>query len=355
MRAIMLEEFKGKMLVKKVPDPKLSDDNAVIIKIVANGICRSDWHEWMGDWEWVGLFPTLPIIPGHEACGYIEEVGKNVKKFKKGDRIVVPVAVGCVTCPYCEVHNSNNCNTLRITGFSFNGTFAEYMNFPDADYNLFKLPECLDYPAGSALGCRFQTAYHGVVSRGQVKPGDKVAVFGCGGIGLTAIDVCSSMGAYVIAVDIDDKKLQLAKKVGAHDVVNAKKTPAVQAIKDLTWGGADMSVDALGIAETCLNSILCLRNRGRQVQIGLTTQEGPGGADKGMVSVPLDVITAMELSINGSLTMPKNQYAQMLTHIEKGTINPGKYVTKTVTLEEAPAIIESMTGYGTFGVNVVLM
>ncbi|MBI5018572.1 MAG: alcohol dehydrogenase catalytic domain-containing protein [Deltaproteobacteria bacterium] len=349
MRAILLEQFKGKMEVKNVPDPKLSDDNAVIIKIMANGICRSDWHEWMGDWEWVGLFPTLPIIPGHEACGLIEEVGKNVKLFKKGDKVVVPVGLGCCTCPSCQIQNSNNCDTLRIVGFSFNGTFAEYMNFPDADYNLFRLPESLDYVGGAALGCRFQTAYHGVVSRGQVKPGDKVVVYGCGGIGLTAIDVCASMGAYVIAVDIMDDKLELAKKVGAHDVVNARKTNPVQAVKDLTHGGADMSVDALGEAETCLNAILSLRNRGRHVQIGLTTQ-----AEKGNVSLPLDVITAMELSVNGSLTMPKHQYAQMLTHIERGTVSPVKYVTKTVTLDEAPAIIESMTEYKTLGVNVVV-
>lgn len=351
MKAIVMEKFKEKLKVSNVPDPKLGDENSVILKIMANGICRSDWHEWMGDWEWIGLFPELPIIPGHEAVGFIEEVGKNVKLYKKGDRVVVPVAVGCCTCPSCMQQLSNNCDELRITGFSFDGSFAEYMNFPDADYNLFTLPDELDFVDGAALGCRFQTAYHGIVTRGQLQPGDKVAIWGCGGIGLTAIDVASSMGAYVIAVDITDEKLEFAKKIGAHEVVNAKTVEdPVQAVKDLTWGGATLSVDALGIAETCVNSILCLRNRGRHVQIGLSTQK-----EKGNVTVPIDVITAMELSVNGSLTMPKVQYDQMMTHIKRGSISPAKYVTKKVTLEEAPAIIESMTDYKPLGVNVVVM
>ena len=121
------------------------------------------------------------------------------------------------------------------------------------------------------MGCRFMTSYHGVVDRAQVRPGEWVAVHGCGGIGLSAIHVAAAIGANVIAVDLDDRKLELAKKIGAQYVINGKKTDAAMAIMDLTKGGAHVGVDALGIKATCQNAILSLRKQGRALQIGLTT------------------------------------------------------------------------------------
>jgi D-arabinose 1-dehydrogenase-like Zn-dependent alcohol dehydrogenase len=353
MRAMLLHGApRGKISVENVPDAKLSDENAVIVKVKANGICRSDWHEWNGDWGWIGLTPSSwPIIPGHEGCGVIAEVGKNVKKWKVGDRVIPPVTFGCGTCPRCASQRHNMCETLRIIGYHFDGLYAEYLNSPDADVpgNLIRIPDSMDFVTAASLGCRFQTAYHGTISQGDLVPGDKVAVWGCGGVGLTAIMVASSMGAYVVAVDIFDEKLELAKKLGAHAVVNAKTTPAVQAVKDLTYGGATLSIDALGIAETVQNSILCLTNRGRHVQIGLSTRD-----EGGQVSVPIDLITALELQIRGSLTMPAMQYQQMMNHIANGVLDPGRLVTKKVALEDAPAILESMTEYKTVGQNVVV-
>lgn len=343
---------RGTITVENVPDPKLSDENAVIVKVKANGICRSDWHEWNNDWGWIGLVAAkYPIIPGHEGCGEIVEVGKNVKKWKVGDRVIPPVTYGCGKCPRCLLMRHDMCETLRVIGYAFDGLYAEYCNSPDADYagNMIKIPDGMDFVTAASIGCRFQTAYHGIVSQGELAPGDKVAVWGCGGIGLTAVMVAASMGAYVVAVDIMDEKLELAKKLGAHDVVNAKKTNAVQAVKDLTWGGANVSMDALGIAETVQNSILCLTNRGRHVQVGLSTRD-----EQGMVSVPIDLITALELQVRGSLTMPAFQYPQMMAHITNGMLDPSRLVTKKVKLEEAPDILKSMTEFKTVGQNVVV-
>ena len=354
MKAVLIHNSpRGKVNVETVPDPKCTDDG-VIVKMAANGVCRSDWHEYNGDWAWIGLAPAkFPIIPGHEGCGTICEVGKNVKKWKVGDRVIPPVTYGCGVCPRCTVLNLHNmCEKLRVIGYAFDGLYAEYAHSPDSDYpgNLIKIPDSIDFVTAAQLGCRFQTAYHGMITQGGIKPGDKVAVWGCGGIGISAIHTAAAMGCYVVAVDIDDKKLEFAKKIGAHDVVNAKKTNAVQAVKDLTWGGANVSLDALGIAETVVNNILCLTNKGRAVQIGLTTRE-----EMGNVTIPIDLITAMELELHGCLTMPFPQYDQMLKAILNGQLHPEKLVTKKIKLEEAPDRIRAMTEFGTGpGMEVVV-
>jgi D-arabinose 1-dehydrogenase-like Zn-dependent alcohol dehydrogenase len=345
MKALQIHSApRGKVSVDTVPDPKCTDDG-VVVKVAANGVCRSDWHEYNGDWGWIGLVPyKWPIIPGHEGCGTVVEVGKNVKKWKVGDRVIPPVTYGCGVCPRCVLTLHNMCEKLRVIGYSFDGLYAEYVHGPDADFpgNLIKIPDSMSFETAAALGCRFQTSYHGMITQGGIKPGDKVAVWGCGGIGLSAINVASAMGCYVVAIDIQDEKLEFAKKIGAHDVVNAKKTNAVQAVKDLTWGGANVSLDALGIAETMVNNILCLTNKGRAVQIGLSTRE-----EQGQVAIPIDLVTALELELHGSLTMPFPQYDQMIKACLNGQVHPEKLVTKRIKLEDAPARIVAMTDFGT--------
>jgi D-arabinose 1-dehydrogenase-like Zn-dependent alcohol dehydrogenase len=354
MKALLIHSTpRGKVTVENVTDPKCTD-NGVILKVAANGICRSDWHEWNGDWGWIGLVPyKFPITPGHEGSGTIVEIGKNVKKWKVGDRVISGVCFGCGVCSRCKITLQHNmCEKLRVIGFHIDGLFAEYCHAPDADFpgNLIKVPDAMDLVTASAFGCRFQTAYHGMITQGRIKPGDKVAVWGQGGIGLVATHVAAAMGCYVVAIDINDKKLEFAKKVGAHDVVNAKKTNAVQAVKDLTSGGANVSVDAVGIAETMVNSILCLTNKGRHVQIGLSTRE-----EQGQVSVPIDLITALELEIHGSMTMPFPQYDQMINDVLNGRLQPAKLIGKMVKLEDTPAILRSMTDFKTVGRYTVLL
>lgn len=359
MKAMLLHSApRGEMTIEDVPEPKCTDEG-VIVKMAANGICRSDWHEWNGDWGWLGITPyKYPMIMGHEGTGVIVEVGKNVKKWKVGDRVIPPVHIGCGHCIRCVDHARHNmCENLRVLGYHIDGLYAEYVHAPNVDFpaNMIRIPDSLeDMAATASLGCRYQTAYHGVVAQGGVKPGDKVAVWGMGGIGLVAVQVASAMGCYVIGIDVFEEKLELAKKVGAHAVVNARKTDPVQAVKELTWAhdkqaGANVSVDALGIAETARNSVLCLTNRGHHVQIGLTTRE-----EGGEVTLPIDLMLALEIEWHGSLTCHFPQYSQMIKHILNGTLHPEQLVTKTVTLEEAPGIIKSMTDFGTFGMEVVV-
>lgn len=347
MKAAVLEELRKPLVVRDVPDPETPPDGA-IVRVEANGICRSDWHAWMGDWGWVGITPQLPHVLGHEFTGVVEEVGPQTTRFRRGDRVIVPFSQGDGTCEYCRTGHENVCLHGTFPGFSYWGGFGRYVAVPRADLNLVALPEGVGFVEAASMGCRFMTSFHGLVDQARVRPGEWVAVHGCGGIGLSAIHIAAALGANPIAVDISDEKLALAKELGAVATVNARSDNAPGAIREITRGGAHVSVDALGVATTCLNSLLSLRKRGRHLQIGLTTQ-----AEQGMITLPMDMITLMELQVLGSLGMPPSRYPEMLRMVELGRLRPGKMVTRTVPVEEASDVLASMSDFATVGVTVI--
>lgn len=346
MRAAQIIEQRKPLLIGNVPDPTPGPKD-VIVRVEASGICRSDWHAWMGDWEWIGLSPQLPIIPGHEFGGVVEAVGAEVKGFKAGDRVTSPFHRGCTTCKNCMSGNSNRCDDLQIFGFSFDGAYAEYILIPDGDFNLIKLPDGVDSQAAAAIGCRYMTGFHAIV-RGAVQPGEWVVIHGVGGVGLSAVQVGNAVGAMVIAVDVDDEKLAMAKREGAVATINARNENVVEAIQEITKGGAHVSLEALGIRETIMNSIHSLRKGGRHVQVGLTTKE-----EGGVVGLPVDMITAMELEIVGSIGNPHAEYDGLLRLISQGRLNPKSLVTKEVALSDVTSVLNEMTNYNTFGFNVI--
>lgn len=348
MKAAVLEAFKTPMKVhQNWPDPKCDPDGA-IIKVQANGVCRSDWHVCEGDWGWIGLQPELPHVIGHEFCGIVEEVGKNVKNFKKGDRIIAPFNFGCRTCEFCRAGHQNTCLNIELAGFAYSGGYGQYAAVARADINLVTLPESIPFVEAASMGCRFMTSFHGVVDQAKVGAGEWVAIHGCGGIGLAATQIATSLGASVIAVDINDASLAVAKQMGAVHTVNASKNNAAEAVVELSGGGVHVSVDALGIATTCLNSIMSLRSRGRHLQIGLTTQ-----AEQGFVSLPVDLIVARELQVIGTIGMQAHRYPALLNMVETGKLTPGKMVTNVIPIEDASGVIGSMGSYGTVGTSVV--
>jgi len=318
MKAAVLEELKKPLVVREVPDPTI-DANGVIIRVEANGVCRSDWHAWVGD----------------------------VKNFQRGDRVIVPFSQGDGTCQLCQEGHHNICDNGLLVGFHYWGGYGRYAAIPNADFNLVRLPDALSFEDGASVGCRFMTSYYGVVEQAKVRPGEWVAVYGCGGIGLSAIHIANSAGANVIAVDIMPEKLEFAQKLGAAYTVNSKETDPVEAVHRLTKGGAHVSIDALGIANTILNSIKSLRKRGRHLQLGIATSENR------TTPIPTDLIVTKELQIIGSLGMPAPRYPSMLQMIAAGKLNPAQLVTKRISIEEAGAEIEAMTNFNTLGVTVV--
>ena len=343
MRAVLYEQFGGPLRVENVPEPTLPRDG-VVIEVKANGICRSDWHGWIGHDPDI----RLPHVPGHELAGVVADVGPEVRRWQKGDRVTVPFAVGCGACEPCLSGNQQICDAYFQPGFTGWGSFAERVAIPHADVNLVRLPESLDNVAAATLGCRFVTSFRALLVRGRVAPGEWVAVHGCGGAGLAAIMIAQAAGAQTIAVDIKDDALNFARALGAAHTLNVRtEIDPVSRIRDLTQGGAHVSVDALGARETCRNSILCLRKRGRHVQLGLML------ADDREVAVPMAVVIAKELEIHGSHGMAAHAYGPMLEMISAGRLQPGRLVTKRISLTEAPAALVSLGAFSDTGITVI--
>jgi alcohol dehydrogenase len=327
-----------------MPDPTPPADG-VVIAVQANGICRSDWHGWQGHDPDI---QTLPHIPGHELAGEVVAIGKEVRRWKVGDRVTVPFVLGCGRCPDCARGDHQVCANQHQPGFTGWGSFAEYVALPYADVNLVAIPDALDAASVASLGCRFATAFRAVVVQGRVKPGEWVVVHGCGGVGLSAIMIAVAMGGQVIAVDIKPEALALAKSLGAVHTIHAREaTNVAEAVHDLTRGGAHVALDALGSAVTVRSAILSLRRRGRHVQVGLLV--GPDANP----SLPMGRVIGWELEIYGSHGLQAHVYPEVLRLIENGTLDPSRLVTKRVALDEVPDILQSMTTYNPTGIQVM--
>ena len=275
MRAATMLGVREPLTVMDLPDPTLEPDGA-IVRVEANGVCRSDWHGWVGDWDWVGVQFEYPHVLGHEFCGVVEEVGSEVRRFRAGDRVIVPFSQGDGTCEMCRTGHSNVCENGVAPGFSYWGGFGRLSHVPVADLNLVRMPDSMTFLVGAALGCRYMTSFHGVAHRAEVRAGEWVAVHGCGGIGLSAVQIATALGANVIAVDIDPAKLEFARKVGAVETVLAGNNDPAEAVVEITKGGAHVAVDALGIKATCQATTNSLRTRGRHLQIGQTGRDEEG-------------------------------------------------------------------------------
>lgn len=346
MYAVVLESYGESLALRDVPEPDLKPDG-VIVEVEACGICRSDWHAWKGHGEWVDDVPPEGQILGHEPAGRVVEVGERVSMIEEGDRVVVPFSLGDGTCPRCRNGNGNVCSNGVALGFEPDGqgAFAERVAVPYADYNLTTLPDGVSAIAAAALGCRYMTAYHGLAHRADLTPGDWVAVHGCGGVGLSAIQIACALGARVIAVDIREEALEKASEIGAHATVHGEGVP--EKIRETTGGGAAISIDALGIEATCRNSISCLAALGQHLQMGLTTS-----AERGEISLPTDSMVGREIDFLGSRGMPPTKYDELLGFVESGAIDPGALVTRTVPLGAVPERIAAMDEFTATGIEV---
>jgi alcohol dehydrogenase len=343
MKAALYEEFQGPVEIRSVDDPQPSDAG-VVLQVCATGVCRSDWHGWMGHDPDI----SLPHVPGHEIAGVIEAVGCGIKRFRKGDRVTLPFVGGCGKCAQCASGNQQVCDFQFQPGFTHWGSYAEYVAIEYADINLVPLPGQIDFVTAASLGCRFATSFRAVVDQGGVEPDQWVAVHGCGGVGLSAVMIACALDAQVVAIDVSDDVLAMANKIGATAIINATgESPVVDVVREITGGGVHLSIDALGSNETCHNSIANLRKRGRHVQIGLMA-----GADH-HPSVPMELVIANELEIVGSHGMQAHKYEQMLQMILDGKLNPRALVGQTVDLERAAGALGDSAGLQVAGVTVI--
>ena len=344
MRAAIYNEFKGPISIEKIADPIPTDDG-VVIKVEATGMCRSDWHGWMGHDPDIKKFPH---VPGHELAGVIEETGKNVKHWKTGERVTMPFVCGCGNCPQCKTGNHQICDNQFQPGFTHWGSYAEYVATHYADINLVRVPDNLDFITAASLGCRFATSFRAVSAVAKVKAEQWVAVHGCGGVGLSAIMIADAFGAKVIAIDISDDKLEFAKSIGAIATINAAmNNNVVEQVIEISKGGVHVSIDALGSKTTCYNSISSLRKRGKHVQIGLLVGENS------LPPLPMEKVISKELEILGSHGMQAHKYDEMLKMIEDGKLQPERLIGKTISLSKSIPEFINMNNFSGTGVTVI--
>jgi alcohol dehydrogenase len=335
MRAVVYEAFGQPPSVATVPDPAPPPHGAVI-RVEASGLCRSDWHGWMGHDPDIRRFPH---VPGHELAGVVEAVGADVRRWRPGQRVTVPFVCACGECEQCAAGNGQICDRQRQPGFTHWGSFAELVALDWADVNLVGLPDAVGAVAAAGLGCRFATAYRAVLQVGRVAPGEWLAVHGCGGVGLSAVMIGAAAGARVLAIDVSDDALAAARAAGAELAVAAGAD-----VRELTGGGAHVSLDAIGSEPACAASIAGLRKRGRHVQIGLLP-EPP--------RVPMDLVIARELQLLGSHGMAAGAYPEMLALVESGRLRPGDLVTREIGLDDAPAALAAMGTSAARGVTMI--
>lgn len=345
MRAAVVQDIGKPLEIEEMERPS-PEDHGIVLEVEACGICRSDWHGWMGH-----VTPDIAgTVLGHEPAGRVIEVGSAVESIREGDQVAVAMNLADGTCHRCLTGNSHRCENGRVFGFDMQtqGAWAEELAVPWADVNAVRLPEGVTPTEMAGLGCRFMTAFHGLAHRADVEAGDWVAVHGCGGIGLSAVNIASALGAAVVAVDLHDDTLQMARNLGADATVNANDVEDVpERIREIADGGADVSIDALGIPDTCENSIACLDFFGQHVQIGVPTADDPD------VALPISDMLGKEIELLGSVGMPPTRYDEILTMLEHGRVQPEALITREVSLTEVSERLEAMTNYETRGIEVI--
>ena len=345
MRAVRFDAFGETPYVDDIDMPEPPADGAVI-RVVATGLCRSDWHGWQGHDPDIS---ALPHTPGHEFAGVVHGIGEQVTALAVGDRVVVPFVCGCGTCDWCHSGNAQVCPQQWQPGFDGQGSYAEFVAIPHADFNAVRLPDSIAFDVAASLGCRFATAYRGIVDVAKVGAGETVAVFGCGGVGLAAIMIAKSRGAHVVAIDVQTDALALASRAGAALTVNAQHEDPVDALRARIPDGVHVAVDALGSAATAAAATQCLRIHGRHLQIGLLPPAKIGDR----ATIPMHTVIGRELQVLGSHGMAAADYPRMLAEIASGLLDPSAFITRSITLDDAPGALAAMSGGTDPGVTII--
>ncbi|MGI9585207.1 MAG: alcohol dehydrogenase catalytic domain-containing protein [Acidimicrobiia bacterium] len=329
MRAALYTGFGEPVEVAEVSDPLPGDDD-VIVRVMATGVCRSDWHGWQGHDPDIRTFPH---VPGHEMAGVVETVGQNVVGWESGDRVTVPFVAGCGRCELCQKGEPQVCADQSQPGFTHWGSFAELVRVRHAQHNLVRIPDGFGFAEAAVLGCRFSTAYRAVIEQGAVQPGEWVAVYGCGGVGLSAVMIAAAAGASVIAIDTNPAALELARSLGgAHKVASSRKVSTQ--VLDISSGGVHVAIDAIGDAGVVASSIASLRPKGRHIQVGLLAgQEVP---------VRLDRLIGQELELLGSHGIAAASFPAMFDLITSQSIDVRSLVGQQITLEEGARLLETL-------------
>jgi propanol-preferring alcohol dehydrogenase len=328
MKAAVFHGTGVGLKIEEIPRPKIGSDQ-VLVKVAACGVCHTDLHYIE---HGVPTFKKPPIVLGHEASGIVEEAGADVRTLSKGQRVLIPAVLTCGKCVYCRMGRENICANMTMLGNHIDGAYAEYVAVPAKD--LLELPASLPLEEASIIADATSTPYHAVKNRARVQPGDSVVIFGCGGVGINAVQLAAAAGGFVIAVDINDRKLAWATEFGAAKVINASKVERVsKEVKKLTGGGADIAMEVIGNPKTIEEAFECVRVGGRLCVVGYTHEA---------ISLIAGKIMFKEIEIVGSLGCRPLDYAPLIRMVEQGKIDIKRQVTHRFPLEQLAKAFEVM-------------
>jgi alcohol dehydrogenase, propanol-preferring len=308
MKAVRLHEFGRPLKVEEVPEPK-PGPNDVLISVKVSSICGTDLSIR------AGRYPApiaLPRIMGHEQSGVVVEIGSEVKRLKVGDRVSSGCVVGCGACANCCKELEFWCTTLpsRFCGGDFEGSFADFMVMPERV--VWKLPDELSFEEGSVLTDALATPY-GAMKTADLRPGETVAIFGAGGLGLCSVQLAKVFGSTeVIAVDLLDHKLAMAKELGADEVINAQATDPVARIRSVTNGGVDVAFVLVGSEQAMQQALASVGFIGRVVLVGLGAQT---------LSVDPFSISYKKTTIMGHMGYPSTDFPVLMDLVRTKRIN----------------------------------
>jgi 6-hydroxycyclohex-1-ene-1-carbonyl-CoA dehydrogenase len=318
MKAAVFHGPGKPLAIEEVPTP-VAGHGEVLLRVAACGICRTDLHYLHG----TPTFKPPPLILGHEISGTVTAVGPGVESFKVGDKVLVPPVFSCGHCAFCRAGRGTLCTNQVMVGNHRDGGFAEYVAVPA--HQIFPFPANVPLVEGCVISDAVSTPYHAVVNRGEVRPGNTVAVFGCGGVGIGAVHIASLLGATVIAVDVFPAKLEVARTFGATETIDAsRETDVAKAIRKLTGGGVDVALEVIGNPKTIEQAFNAVRWGGRVVVVGFSDQN---------VTLSAGRLMFREIEVRGSLGCPLQDFPRLLELVRGGRLRVAELVTHKFPLE----------------------
>jgi len=320
MRAAVFYGPGRPLEVGDVPTPAPGPGEA-LIKVAGCGLCHTDLHYLD---HGVKTFKAPPLILGHEAAGTVHELGPGVTGRAVGDRVLIPAVLSCGRCRYCRQGRENLCDKMTMLGNNVDGAYAEYVAVAAAE--LVPVPDGIPLEQACVIADAVSTPYHAVTRRGRVRAGDVVAVVGCGGVGLNVVQCAHVAGARVIAVDVNQRRLETARRLGAVETVNPEQVQRVdKRVRELSDGGVDVAFEAIGNPKTMQLAYGLLRRGGRLCVIGYSADDVALSAAKLMYH---------ELEVVGSLGCGAGEYPEILGLVQAGRLKLDEIVSGTIPLAQ---------------------
>jgi 2-desacetyl-2-hydroxyethyl bacteriochlorophyllide A dehydrogenase len=333
MKAVRMIQPGNPLEMQELPTPTTGPLD-LLVRVKAAGICHSDVHYRAG----TSLVDPLPLTLGHEVAGVVEEIGAQVTGFKPGDRVCLHYMVTCGHCTYCHQGNEQFCTTGKMIGKYTDGGYAEYICIPER--SAFLLPDEISFEQGSIMMCSSATSLH-ALNKAHLQPGESVAVFGAGGLGVSAIQLAYACGAQeVFAVDIRDRKLEVARSLQATPI-NASLSDPVEEIMRLTKGrGVDVAMELVGLPLTMRQATRSLAIKGRAVLVGISTDSFP--------VAPYHELINKEAEIIGVSDHLAQELPRLIEWVRQGKLDLSSVVTKTVPLEASAinVVLDQLESFG---------